>query len=343
MPFEKGKIQTIAGTGAAGYSGDGGPANQATLREPFMCALDQPGNLFVSEAKNHLVRRIEHNTGIITTVAGTGEAGYSGDGGPAIKARFNEPYSLTVDRNGDIYIVDRLNAAVRKITAATGIITTVAGTGEPGYSGDGAPGTRAQLREPNDCFLDGQGGLLIADIQDQRVRRLDLATGIITTFAGNGAKVRSGDGMPATQAGIFGARAVCMDRKGNTYIAEREGNGVRQVDPRGVMSTLAGTGERGYTGDGGPAIAADWGAPKAIRCDAQDNIIVVDTENHALRKINAATGIVTTIAGGHLGGDGDGDMATRAGLARPHGCAIASDGTIYIADSNNHRVRAVGA
>jgi hypothetical protein len=342
MPFEKGKIQTVAGTGAAGYSGDGGPAQQATLREPFMCALDQAGHLFLAEAKNHVIRRIDRHTGTITTVAGTGEAGYSGESGPATKAQFNEPYSLAVDRNGDIYVVDRLNASIRKIDAATGIITTVAGTGQPGYSGDGGPGSRAQLREPNDCFLDGKGGLLIADIQDQRVRRLDLATGIITTFAGNGEKVRTGDGMPAAQASIFGARAVCMDRQGNTYIAEREGNGVRRVDPRGVMSTLAGTGERGYTGDGGPAINADWGAPKAIRCDARDNIIVVDTENHALRRIDAATGIVTTIAGGHLGGDGDGDVATRAGLARPHGCAIASDGTIYIADSNNHRVRAVG-
>jgi len=342
MPFEKGKIQTIAGTGAAGYSGDGGPANQATLREPFMCALDQRGNLFMSEAKNHIIRRIDHDTGVITTVAGTGGAGYSGDGGPATKAQFNEPYSLTVDQKGDIYIVDRLNAAVRKIAAATGIITTVAGTGQPGYSGDGGPATRAQLREPNDCFLDGKGGLLIADIQDQRVRRLDLASGIITTFAGNGEKVRTGDGMPAAQASICGARAVCMDRKGNTYIAEREGNGVRKVNARGIMSTLAGTGKRGYTGDGGPAMAADWGAPKAIRCDAQNDIIVVDTENHAIRKIDANTGIVTTIAGGHLGDDGDGDIATRAGLARPHGCAIASDGTIYIADSNNHRVRVVG-
>ena len=342
MPFETGKIQTLVGTGEAGYSGDGGPANQATLREPFMCAFDQTGNLYLCEAKNHIVRRIDHNTGFITTVAGTGEVGYSGDGGPATQAKFNEPYSLTVGQNGDIYVVDRLNAAVRKVEAATGTITTVAGTGEPGYSGDGGPGSQARIREPNDCFLDGKGALLIADIQDQRIRRLDLATGTITTFAGNGEKVRTGDGLPAQQASIFGARAVCMDATGNTYIAEREGNGVRKVDAYGVMSTLAGTGERGYSGDGCPAIAADWGAPKAIRCDGQDNIIVVDTENHAIRKIDATTGIVTTIAGGHLGDGGDGEIATNAGLARPHGCAIASDGTIYIADSNNHRVRVVG-
>ena len=341
--LEKGKIQTIIGTGEAGYAGDGGPANRALLQEPFMCAFDVEGNLYVAEARNHCVRRIDQATGVITTVAGTGEAGYSGDGGPATAATLKEPYSLAVDRNGDIYIVDRLNAAVRKVEAATGIITTVAGTGEPGYGGDGGPGTEAQLREPNDCFLDGRGGLLIADIQDQRVRRLDLGAGIITTFAGNGEKARCGDGRPAAEASILGARAVCMDSRGNTYICEREGNGVRKVDANGIMSTFAGTGERGYSGDGGPALAATWGAPKAIRCDLQDNIVVVDTENHAFRRIDASTGIVTTIAGGHKGGEGDGGVATAAGLDRPHGCGIDREGNIYIADSNNHRVRVVGA
>ena len=341
MTILRGIIQTIAGTGEAGYSGDGGPATTAVLREPFMCAFDSAGNLLFSESRNYCVRRIDAQTGVITTLVGDGQAGYSGDGGPANRARLNEPYSLTVDDNGDIYIVDRLNAVVRKVDGATGIISTIAGNGEPGYGGDGGPGTLAQLREPNDCYLDGRGGLLIADIQDQRIRRLGLGTGIITTFAGNGEKVRAGDGLPATQASILGARAVCMDGIGNTYIAEREGNGVRKVDTSGIMSTLAGTGERGYTGDGGPAIAATWGAPKAIRCDAAGDVIVVDTENHAIRRINAE-GIVTTIAGGHLGGNGDGGPATAAGLERPHGCGIGPDGTLYIADSNNHRVRAVG-
>jgi sugar lactone lactonase YvrE len=342
MIFEIGMIQTVVGTGEDGYSGDGGPATQARIGEAYGCTFDTKGNLYISDGRNHTIRRIDKGTGVITTVAGSGRQGYSGDGGPATAATLNNLYSLQVDTNGDIYIVDRLNAAIRKVDAGTGIITTVVGTGEPGYGGDGGPGIRAQLREPNDCFLDGTGGLLIADIQDQRIRRLDLKTGVITTFAGTGEKQRAGDGKPATQASIMGARAVCMDSKGNTYICEREGNGVRKVDARGVMSTFAGTGERGYSGDGGPALNATWGAPKAIRCDHRDNVIVVDTENHAIRRIDAVTGVVITIAGGHRGGDGDGGLATKAGLERPHGCGIDLQGHLYIADGMNHRVRVVG-
>src|SRR5215510_4689027 len=179
-----GIMQTVAGTGEKGYAGDGGPATQARMSEPFMCVFDAQGHMYVAEATNHCIRRIDNATGVITTVAGTGAVGYAGDGGPATRATMNQPYSLQIDSNGDIYIVDRLNAVIRKVEAVTGMITTVAGTGEPGSGGDGGPGTRAQLREPNDCFLDGRGGLLIADVQDQRIRRLDLRTGIITTFAG---------------------------------------------------------------------------------------------------------------------------------------------------------------
>ena len=277
----------------------------------------------------------------IQTAAGTGEAGYSGDGGPAANALMREPFMCAFDRDGNLFVCEATNHIVRKIDAATGVITTIAGTGEPGYSGDNGPATQATMREPNDCFLDGSGGLLIADIQDQRVRRLDLESGLISTFAGNGEKERAGDGLPATQASILGARAVCMDNAGNTYIAEREGNGVRVVTPDGIMGTIAGTGELGYTGDGGPAIQSTWAGPKGIRCDRDGNIIVTDTENHAIRKIDAATRVVTTIAGGRLGPHGDGGPATEAGLERPHGCEISADGALYIADSNNHRVRVV--
>jgi hypothetical protein len=342
MPVDVGRIETIAGTGAKGYAGDGGLAREALLNEPFMCAFDAEGNLYVAEAINHCVRRIDRTTGLITTVAGTGIAGYAGDGGPATRATLNQPYALQIDTNGDIYIADRLNAVIRRVDAATHRIATVAGTGDAGSGGDGGPGTRAQLREPNDCFLDGRGGLLIADVQDQRIRRLDIRSGTIATVAGTGDKARAGDGGPARAASILGARAVCTDRQGQIFICEREGNGIRKVDVDGIMSTYAGTGERGYGGDGGPALAATWGAPKAIRCDRHDNLLVVDTENHAIRRIDRTTGLVTTIAGGHQGGEGDGGPATLAGLDRPHGCDVDAQGDIYIADSNNHRVRVVG-
>src|SRR5438094_8654789 len=326
MPLEIGKIQTVVGTGEEGYAGDGGPATQALIGEAYGCDFDTEGNLYICDGRNHTIRRIDKNSGIITTVAGSGRQGYSGDGGPATEATLNNLYSLQVDTNGDIYIVDRLNAAMRKVDAATGVITTVAGTGEPGNGGDGGAGVLAQLREPNVCFLDGKGGLLIADVQDQRIRRLDLRTGIITTFAGTGDKARAGDGGPAIAASILGARAVCLDSRGNTYICEREGNGIRKVDAHGIMSTYAGTGARGYSGDRGPAITATWGAPRAIRCDHHGNLLVVDTENHAIRCIDAVTGVVTTIAGGRRSGAGDDGPGMAAGLDRPHGCDVDAQG-----------------
>ena len=223
-----------------------------------------------------------------------------------------------------------------------GKIQTFVGTGERGYAGDGGPATSALLSEPFMCAFDAQGNLFLAEATNHCIRRVDKATGVITTVAGTGGEGYSGDGGPAIAAAILGARAVCNDGKGNTYICEREGNGVRMVDTLGRMSTIAGTGDGGYTGDGGPALNSTWGAPKAIRCDRQGNLLVVDTENHAIRRIDAASRTVTTVAGGHKGGDGDGGDAVSAGMDRPHGADVDAQGNIYIADSNNHRVRVVG-
>lgn len=343
------RIQTVAGTGKAGHTGDGGPAIEATLTQPFHCELDGKGALFIAEAENHCIRKVDLKTGTISTVAGSGAKGYSGDKGEATKAAMNEPYAIVVDGNGDLYIVDRLNAVIRKVDGKSGIITTVAGNGKKDYAGDGGPGTEASLREPNDCCLDGKGGLLIADVADWRIRRLDLKTGAISTFAGTGRpkgkidRAKIGDSGPVNEAILVGARAVCVDRQGNTYVCEREGNAIRKIDGSGKISTIAGTGTKGYTGDGGEAAKATFNGPKGIRCDRAGNIYVVDTENHAIRKIDAKTGVVTTVAGGRKGGQGDGAAATQAGLDRPHGCIIDDDGAIYIADSNNHRVRKVTA
>lgn len=345
----KTKIESVAGTGKPGYSGDGGKAAQAQLNQPFHCDLDAAGNLYIAEAGNHCIRKVEAKTGTLTTVAGSGAKGFSGDDGPAAKATMNEPYAVNVDTNGDLYIVDRLNAVIRKVDGKSGTIGTVAGTGKKGSSGDGGKATEAMLREPNDCCLDGKGGLLIADVADWRIRRLDLKSGIISTFAGTGRpkgkpeRSAIGDGGPADKAVIVGARAVCVDGKGNTFICEREGNAIRKVDDKGTITTIAGTGAAGYGGDGGEAKKATFNGPKAIRCDRQGNLFVVDTENHAIRRIDAKSNVVTTVAGGRKGPGGDGGPAAKAGLDRPHGCVVDDKGAIYIADSNNERVRRVSA
>ncbi len=343
MPAEKGIINTVLGNGSEGWAGDGGPAIAAACQTPYACEFDPQGNMVVCMGRHHRIRRMDARTGRITLIAGTGDPGYAGDGGPAADALINQPYGLAIDTNGDIYFSQRFDPAVRKIDGATGIISTVAGNGQFGYSGDDGPGHQAMLREPNDVFLDRRGGLLIADIQDQRIRRVDLATGIITTFAGTGHMSRDGDGQQSTEASLMGPRAVCMDSQGNVYVCEREGNGVRKISPDGALSTIAGAeAVFGYSGDGGPALAATWGSPKAMRCDLNDNVIVVDSDNCAVRRIDAQTGIVTTIAGGREGGGGDGGPATEAGLFHPHGCGIDADGDLFIADTHNHRVRVVG-
>lgn len=345
LPASAGTIDTVVGTGKKGYSGDGGSAAKALLNEPFHVHLDGKGHLYIAEAFNHCVRKVDLSTGGITTVAGTGKKGYSGDGGAATEATFNEPYAVVVSPEGDLYVTDRLNACIRRVDGKTGVVTTVAGTGKKGYAGDGGPGHKAQLVEPNDCFLDGKGGLLIADVADWRVRRLDLKTGVITTFAGTGrlkgrpARSEKGDGASATKAILHGARAVCVDGEGNTYVCEREGNCVRKVDAKGVISTLAGTGDKGNAD--GPAAKAKFNGPKAVRCDAAGDVFVVDTENHSIRKIDARSGAVTTVAGGRRGPGGDGGDALEAGLGRPHGCILDGKGVLYIADSENQRVRRV--
>jgi sugar lactone lactonase YvrE len=338
-------IDSVAGAGERGHSGDGGPATKATLDQPFHCDLGK-GGLYVAEANNHCVRKVDLKTGVITTVAGTGKKGFSGDGGPATKATFNEPYAVVVSPQGDLYVVDRLNARVRKVDAKSGVISTVAGNGKKEYSGDGGPGDKAGLVEPNDCFLDGKGGLLIADVGDWRVRLLDLKAGKISTFAGTGRKKGKvtkedlGDGGPAAKALIHGARAVCADGKGNVYVCQREGNSIRRISPKGTITTLAGDGVKGDVD--GPCEKARFNGPKAVRCDADGNVFVVDTENQKVRKIDVAKKTLTTVVGcGKRGPKGDGGDALKAEMGRPHGCVIDDKGVLYVADSENHRVRRV--
>jgi DNA-binding beta-propeller fold protein YncE len=341
MPSQSWIITTAVGTGERGFAGDNGSAEEALLNGPFDVGFDAHGNLYFSDTFNHRIRRVDARSGIIITCAGSGEAGYAGDGDLAIHARLNEPYGISIDKAASIYIADRHNHCVRKVDSMSGVITTFAGNGAAGFGGDGGPASRAGMVEPNGLALDSaRRRLFLADVADHRVRVVDLASGTISTFAGTGEAQHSGDGGPATAAGLHGARAVKVTTDGTVYILERQGSTLRAVDPRtGVITTLAGTGARGYGGDGGSAREAVFDAPKEFALDPGGDILIVDTENHAIRRIYAATGIVETIAGGRKSAEGDGGPAEAAGLGRPHGAAVGPDGAIYIGDTENHRIR----
>jgi DNA-binding beta-propeller fold protein YncE len=316
-------VSTVAGTGEQGYSGDKSSGLEARLNNPFDLAFSPDGSLVFSDTFNHCIRRIDSELGIISTICGTGEKGCSGDGGPAAHARLNEPYGVVVDRSGRVFFADRLNRRVRVIDTM-GVVMTLAGDGSGVYSGDGGPAAQAGLVEPNGLALSpDQTRLFIADVAGHRVRVVDLSTGTIETFAGTGAAQHDGDGGPAAAAGVFGARAVAFAPDGSLYVMERQGSCLRRIHDH-VIETVAGTGARGYAGDGGDAGMAVFDAPKEMAVDPDGNIYVVDTENHAIRLIDARTWIVTTIA---------------SGLARPHGALVAPDGSVLIGDSEHHQIR----
>ena len=279
-------ITTAVGTGEKGFAGDGGPAAAALLNGPFDVAFDRAGNLYFSDTFNHCIRRVDARSGVITTVAGNGTAGFAGDGGPAVRASLNEPYGIAIDRGGNIFVADRLNRRVRRIDAANGTITTLAGAGEAVYSGDGGAAAQAGLAEPNGLALDAdERHLYIADVADHRVRIVDLSSGTIATFAGTGKPEHGGDDGPAAGARIFGARAVKLGPDGTIYILERQGSSLRAVDPTtGVITTIAG-GRKGAGGDGGPAIAAGLDRPHGAVVGPDGAIYIGDTNNHRIRRV----------------------------------------------------------
>ncbi|MCC6510030.1 MAG: hypothetical protein IT423_13065 [Pirellulaceae bacterium] len=334
-------VVTVVGNGVKGYSGDGGPAAAAQVNNPYAVARGPDGLIYICDVDNQRIRRIEKD-GTITTYAGNGVKGYAGDGGPATSAALFEPYEMAWDKAGNLYFVERMNHIVRRVDAKTRTISTVAGVGKPGFGGDGGPAIQAQLSQPHSLAFDAQGQLLVCDIANHRVRKIDLSTGTITTWSGTGEKKTAADGSPITGSALNGPRAMALAPDGKIWLALREGNAVLQLDPAAkTLKRIAGTGKSGFTGNGGPALEATLSGPKCVGLDAKGNVYLADTESHTIRMIDIATGKLELIVGDGKLGDGPDGPALTCRLARPHGVFVDSDGTIWIGDSENHRVRIV--
>ncbi len=328
-------ITTVAGTGTAGFAGDGGQATSAQLYKPWGVAVDAQGSVYVADYYNHRVRKI--SGGIITTVAGTGAAGYSGDGGQATSAQLNYPADVAVDAQGNLYISDYYNHRIRKVSG--GVITTVAGTGTKGYSGDGGQATSAQLNYPEGIAVNAQGNLYVADTENNRVRKV--SNGVITTVAGTGTKGYSGDGGQATSAQLYDPTDVAVDGQGNLYIADGDNYRVRKVSG-GIITTVAGTGTKGFSGDGGQATSAGFVYPEDVAVDAAGNLYVSDYEAKARRIRKVSGGVINTIAGtGADASSGDGGPAASAAIYGPAGLALDGQGNLYVTDYNAHRLRVI--
>jgi hypothetical protein len=339
-----GLISTVAGDGTGGYSGDGGKATSAELYEPYGAAVDAAGNIYIADTINERVRKVTVSTGDISTVAGNGMYGYSGDGGPATSAQLDLPTRVALDSAGNIYIADWGNQRIRKVTVSTGDISTVAGNGTPGFSGDGGKATSAELNDPFDVVVDAAGNIYIADEANNRIRKVAASTGDISTVAGNGTAGFSGDGGAATSAELHFPRGVALDTANNIYIADYDNQRVRKVTvSSGDISTVAGNGTAGFSGDGGPATSAELNYLLGVAVDSAGNIYIADTSNNRIRKVTVSTGDISTVAGdGTAGYSGDGGPATSAELYDPFGVAVDSAGNVYISDTLNNRIRKVG-
>jgi len=335
------QITTVAGNGTAGFAGDGSAATSASLAHPNAIALDGAGRLFIADTDNQRVRQVDLSTGVITTLAGNGVYEYAGDGGPATSASLFNPLGIAADGNGHVFIADTISSRIRQVDLATGIITTVAGNGTQAYAGDGGPATAASLLFPFGVAVDSAGDLFIADTGNQVVRRVDRATGIITTVAGTGTLGYSGDGGPAIGAQLFAPNTVAVDSANRLFIADSQNNRIRQVDlGSGIITTVVGNGTMGFSGDFGLAVNAELSIPDGVAVDGAGHLLITDHGNARVRQVDLATGIIVTIAGnGEFGFGGDGGAPVDASLASPSDVAVDSAGQVYVADTYNHRIR----
>jgi sugar lactone lactonase YvrE/lysophospholipase L1-like esterase len=319
------KVVLVAG----GTGDEGGPAAEAKLVGPFGVDFDQSGNAFLVEIAGHRVLKIDRQ-GVLTRVGGTGEKGDAGDGGPARKAEFNGMHSLAVAPNGDIFVADTWNNRLRKIDPRTGTITALAGTGKKGYSGDGGPAARAEFGGIYCVALDPKGErLVLTDLDNRRIRVVELATGVVTTAAGNGEKGKPADGADARSSPLVDPRAAVLDARGNLWILERGGNALRVVDSAGKIRTVIGDGKGDVTMKG----------PKHLCIDRDGNVIIADTENHRILKYLPREDKTVPVAGtGEKGTAGVGGPPDQVQLNQPHGVTIGRSGELYIVDSSNNRV-----
>jgi streptogramin lyase len=304
-------------------------ARDIKLVEPFAVAFGNNGEWFICEHKGERIVRVDR-AGRTAVIAGTGEPGNSGDGGPALKAMFRDPHGIVIRKNSEMYVADTLNHTVRHIDLKTAVIRTIAGTGERGFSGDGGPASKAMFNGTFAIALNASGDrLYVADLSNRRVRMIDLRAGTIQTVAGNGEKGIPADGAEATKSPLVDPRAVTLDSKGNLYILERSGNALRAVDTAGKIRTVIGPG----------MITPDLNGPKHLTVDSRDNVIIADAENHLIRRFDPKTNKTVTIAGtGNKGDHIDSDDPLRTDLNRPHGVAIDRSGVLYVSDSYNHRI-----
>lgn len=347
-----GIVQTFAGNGTQGFSGDGGPALEASFHLPGGIVIDGLSNVYVTDVRNHRnhrIRRIDGETGIITTIAGTGVEGNGdseddGDGGPAVNARLARPRELARDAAGSLHFVELNSNRLRKIEAHTGIIRTVTGGGAEGFSGDGGPAIEAEIARPHGIAIDGGGNIFIADFNNHRIRRIDAATGKIDTIAGDGTAAFSGDDGPAVDAQVSFPANGDFDPAGNYLFCDAGNRRVRRIDAvTGIITTVVGNGEAAASGDGGPATGASVFSPHAIAFDAFGNLYVADAPGHQIRRVDARTGVITTIAGtGEAGFSGDGGPATEAMFNQPRGLRVDwRTHILYVAEGVNERFRTI--
>jgi len=330
------KVVLVAGGGTAN---DHAPANTCKLGTPFGIDFDQGGNAYLVEMTGQRLLKIDPQ-GQLTAVAGTGEKGHGGNNGPGPQATFNGMHNLAIGPDGIVYLADTWNNCVRTFDPKTGIVAAFAGTGDKGMSGDGGPADQAKFGGIYCATVDVAGNrLLLADLDNRRIRAVDLKTHVVTTVAGNGERGAPKDGAVATASPLVDPRAVTADRHGNIYILERSGHALRVVDKTGKIKTVVGTGKPGYSGDGGPALQATLKGPKHLCMDLNDEVLIADTDNHVVRRYSPATGQITLVAGtGKVGKGAVGAEPKQVELNQPHGVYVSPAGVLYIVDSHNHRV-----